>query len=124
MLRRLEKRIIVDLPTVEARKKMFMHHLPPCVIKEDHGFELNSELDYDLLAEVFRDEFFFGSLIQNLNKLFSLDKQTDGYSGSDIQLVCKEAAMKTIRKVFAVLENLNESKTLLIYKEHLVYIQF
>ncbi len=35
-------------------------------------------------------------------------KLTDGYSGSDIKLVCKEAAMKSVRKVFAVLENLNE----------------
>ncbi len=61
MLRRLEKRIIVDLPTVEARKKMFMHHLPPCVIKEDHGFELNSELDYDLLAEVLKIYFYLNT---------------------------------------------------------------
>ncbi len=35
-------------------------------------------------------------------------KLTDGYSGSDIKLVCKEAAMKSVRKVFAILENLNE----------------
>ena len=33
---------------------------------------------------------------------------TDGYSGSDLKLVCKEAAMKSVRKVFAVLENLTE----------------
>lgn len=52
MLRRLEKRVIVDLPTLEARKKMLMHHLPANVIKEDKGFELSSELDYDRLAEV------------------------------------------------------------------------
>jgi katanin p60 ATPase-containing subunit A1 len=35
-------------------------------------------------------------------------KLTEGYSGSDIQLVCKEAAMRSVRKVFAVLENLCE----------------
>ncbi len=43
--------------------------------------------------------------------MFSI-KMTDGYSGSDIKLVCKEAAMKTIRKVFAVLENLTEENEL------------
>lgn len=29
---------------------------------------------------------------------------TDGYSGSDIKLVCKEAAMRPVRKVFDKLE--------------------
>lgn len=90
MLRRLEKRILVDLPTPEARKRMFTHHLPPSVIKEN-GLTLSSELDYDRLAEA-----------------------TDGYSGSDIKLVCKEAAMKTVRKVFAVLENLTAGKSHLL----------
>jgi len=63
---------------------MLQHHLPPNVIKEN-GLILNSELDYNRLAEL-----------------------TDGYSGSDLKLVCKEAAMKSVRKVFAVLENLSE----------------
>lgn len=31
-------------------------------------------------------------------------KKTEGYSGSDIHVVCKEAAMRPMRKIFAVLE--------------------
>jgi len=65
---------------------MLQHHLPPNVIKEN-GLILNSELDYNRLAEL-----------------------TEGYSGSDLKLVCKEAAMKSVRKVFAILENLSEGE--------------
>ena len=32
---------------------------------------------------------------------------TEGYSGSDIQLVCKEAAMKRVRQVFDRLESIS-----------------
>nr|XP_006817524.1 PREDICTED: katanin p60 ATPase-containing subunit A-like 2-like [Saccoglossus kowalevskii] len=81
MLRRLEKRILVDLPTLEARRNMFQTHLPN-VINPDQPLQLKSDLDYDLLAQ-----------------------RTDGYSGSDIKLVCKEAAMRPIRKIFDILES-------------------
>ena len=52
MLRRLEKRILVDLPTTKARKAMFNLHLPKVVIPKEGGLELLTELDYDLLAKV------------------------------------------------------------------------
>lgn len=32
-------------------------------------------------------------------------QETNGYSGSDIKLVCKEAAMRPVRKIFDALEN-------------------
>ncbi|XP_013379501.1 katanin p60 ATPase-containing subunit A-like 2 [Lingula anatina] len=89
MLRRLEKRILVDLPTIEARKAMFHHHLPEVVTPAGEGLELLSELDYDSLAE-----------------------KTEGYSGSDIKLVCKEAAMRPVRKIFHALENHTEGDEL------------
>ena len=53
MLRRLEKRILVGLPTTEARHVMFEHHLPPLICTSDcNGFELTSQLDYQALAQV------------------------------------------------------------------------
>ncbi|VDI47900.1 katanin p60 ATPase-containing subunit A1 [Mytilus galloprovincialis] len=81
MLRRLEKRIIVDLPTLEARKAMFKFHLPSIVMPKEGGLELLSNVDYDVLAA-----------------------RTEYYSGSDLKLVCKEAAMRPVRKIFDALE--------------------
>ncbi|XP_042192039.1 katanin p60 ATPase-containing subunit A-like 2 [Callorhinchus milii] len=80
MLRRLEKRILVDLPTTEARQVMIQHWLPP--VSNSGGVELRTQLDYSLLGD-----------------------KTEGYSGSDIKLVCKEAAMRPVRKIFDALEN-------------------
>jgi katanin p60 ATPase-containing subunit A1 len=37
-----------------------------------------------------------------------LVEKTEGYSGSDIRLVCKEAAMQPLRRVMAVLEGRKE----------------
>ncbi|XP_078616336.1 katanin p60 ATPase-containing subunit A-like 2 isoform X4 [Branchiostoma floridae x Branchiostoma japonicum] len=81
MLRRLEKRILVDLPTKEARRAMVQFHLPK-TINQGTGVEITTDLDYEHLAD-----------------------RMEGYSGADIRLVCKEAAMMKVRKVFDVLEN-------------------
>ncbi|CAK8676728.1 unnamed protein product [Clavelina lepadiformis] len=87
MLRRLEKRIIVDLPTFEARRSMFQRFLPPC--NKEGGLVINTRLDYDKLAE-----------------------STEGYSGSDLRLVCKESAMRVVRKIFHTLEQHEEGQQL------------
>lgn len=52
MLRRLEKRVLVDLPTKEARQAMFQQFLPPTVIRENNGLVLYSDLDYTRLGNV------------------------------------------------------------------------
>lgn len=52
MLRRLEKRILVDLPTEDAREAMFKHHLPFLITPESHGLELRADVDYHTLATV------------------------------------------------------------------------
>uniref|UniRef100_A0AAY4AG36 Katanin p60 ATPase-containing subunit A-like 2 n=1 Tax=Denticeps clupeoides TaxID=299321 RepID=A0AAY4AG36_9TELE len=83
MLRRLEKRILVGMPSEPARKAMIAHWLPP--LSNTGGVDLSTDLDYDKLAE-----------------------ETEGYSGSDIKLVCKEAAMRPVRKIFDALENHQE----------------
>ena len=38
-------------------------------------------------------------------------QMTEGYSGSDIRLVCKEAAMRSVRRVFDKLEGLQETSS-------------
>lgn len=50
MLRRLEKRILVSLPSSPARQAMISHWLPP--LSCTGGVELRTVLDYEALAKV------------------------------------------------------------------------
>ena len=52
MLRRLEKRILVDLPTKAARFEMLRHHLPPVITPAEEGLHMTTNVDYESLAEV------------------------------------------------------------------------
>jgi katanin p60 ATPase-containing subunit A1 len=83
MLRRLEKRILVDLPTQPARRAMIQHYLPLEVTPPP--LQIQSDVDYNRIAGL-----------------------TTGYSGSDIMLLCKEAAMRSVRKVFDKLEEMKD----------------
>lgn len=74
LLRRLEKRILVPLPSKEAREDMIKKLIPAKMVDAD--------LDYSSFAS-------------NL----------EGYSGSDIRLVCKEAAMKPLRRLMSQIES-------------------
>lgn len=81
MLRRLEKRILVPLPDPEARRAIFEELLLP---------QLNGAVELPLDAMV---------------------KGTEGYSGSDIRIVCKEAAMRPLRRIMAILEKREQQET-------------
>ncbi|XP_026727604.1 katanin p60 ATPase-containing subunit A-like 2 [Trichoplusia ni] len=70
MLRRLEKRIHIPLPDFKTREELFQKYLSA------KNVELYPKVDFKELAS-----------------------RTDGYSGSDIKLVCKEAIMSTVRKM-------------------------
>ena len=52
MLRRLEKRILVDLPTKAARCEMLRHHLPPVITPAEEGLNITTNINYESLAEV------------------------------------------------------------------------
>ena len=50
MLRRLEKRILVDLPSQPARLAMLKHHLPPVIT--DSAFPVTTDINYERIARV------------------------------------------------------------------------
>ena len=67
MLRRLEKRIIVDLPSVMARRSMFEHYLPPEITNKSSTVKMTSNINYDFLSEVNVYEIYYVKL--NINCL-------------------------------------------------------
>ncbi|RKP02782.1 hypothetical protein CXG81DRAFT_8149, partial [Caulochytrium protostelioides] len=80
-LRRMEKRILIDVPDAPAREAM-LRRLLPADWTDGHGDPIvSAELDYAAAAT-----------------------QTEGYTGSDIRLVAKEAAMRPLREVLGQLE--------------------
>lgn len=74
VLRRLEKRVLVSLPSLEARELMLRRHL------QDRAVE---DLPYAELAQ-----------------------STEGYSGADIEVVCREGAMMPVRRLLSKLSAL------------------
>ena len=78
ILRRLEKRILVGMPTAAARALMFKSTL------EGHIDE--TAVDFTALVE-----------------------STDGYTGSDINVICREAMMRTVRAKMRKLDECAEA---------------
>lgn len=97
LLRRLEKRILVTLPTAEARAQMISANLPPKMCVDAFPYAQFAEsLTVSCLSSV-------SPILCFLPK---------GYSGSDIRLVCKEAAMKPLRRLMAEIENETDTETI------------
>ena len=74
MLRRLEKRILVPLPCLIARREMFRKNLKSVV----------ANFDFEAVAAA-----------------------TEGHSGADIDIICREATMRTVRLMIEKLERGN-----------------
>lgn len=87
LLRRLEKRILVPLPSEEDRAEMFRMMLTDDIADVNH-------IDFESLAQ-----------------------KTKGYSGSDIHLVCKEAAMEPLRRLMNQLQEEYGEQYLDVVKE-------
>jgi katanin p60 ATPase-containing subunit A1 len=80
LLRRLEKRVFVPLPGERARLKMIEGHLGGQVCEEGLGVE-------EVAGE-----------------------RTEGFSGADIKLLCKEAAMRPVRRLLVLLEKMEREE--------------
>ncbi|CCW66793.1 unnamed protein product [Phytomonas sp. Hart1] len=85
ILRRLEKRILVPLPSLEARRLIFCRILHDNVITTAEDTSSPDEFDWSRCAEL-----------------------TEGMSGADIDIICRETIMRPIRKL---LEKLEEADT-------------
>jgi SpoVK/Ycf46/Vps4 family AAA+-type ATPase len=88
-------------------------------------------LDYQKLAETTEGKQKIESEKQLLFKIKTdtKQKQTIGYSGSDIQLVCKEAAMRSLRAIFEILDLNHDDATLtdqskLMHASHIVTLVY
>jgi katanin p60 ATPase-containing subunit A1 len=99
MLRRLEKRILVPLPTEKARKTMFEKLLSSSINNE----HMAKNMMHNANETANKD----GTTNGNTINYDLLAKKTDGYSGADIRLVAKEAAMRPLRRLMSKLEQLN-----------------
>ncbi|CCW61851.1 unnamed protein product [Phytomonas sp. EM1] len=92
ILRRLEKRILVPLPSLKAREEMFhrLLHKNVVVASGNTGAAVNSADDFDWSR---------------------CAQLTEGMSGADIDIICREAMMRPIRKLLARLEGMSASSS-------------
>ena len=78
---------------------MFAHHLPHNSTDDYGHIWVNDSLDYT-----------------------DLSNRTKGYSGADIQLICKEAAMSPLRKIFDLLDKESLEQTPEGYQSSIIFL--
>jgi len=99
ILRRLEKRILVPLPSEAARAEMIRANLTANANAGGNRRARNQNGGGDTAATGGG-----GGCPLTKEELLQAAAVTEGYSGADIDIVCREATMRTIRKLIAVLE--------------------
>lgn len=83
LLRRLEKRIYVKLPDKAARKVMLETNFARHFSSLSPPCASENSIDFEYVAS-----------------------ETEGFSGADIKLLCKEAAMQPVRRILAEMERM------------------
>lgn len=96
VLRRLEKRVLVPLPSKEAREVMIREHLTG---------RMAPDIDVDLVRRNLLNVFNILSLLFVL--FIQISTRSEGYSGADMELLCREAAMRPVRRLMTKLEELS-----------------
>lgn len=113
LLRRLEKRVMVGLPDQEARYSLNIY---AC----DVFYTLIFHVLYDVwpYRTCMLEKLLIGTTHDNTTRkkalhplseevnLKEVGARTEGFSGSDIRLLCKEVAMKPVRRMMLVLEEM------------------
>ncbi|KAJ3091454.1 hypothetical protein HK102_000479 [Quaeritorhiza haematococci] len=96
VLRRLPRRILVDLPTLEERKDILN------VLLKDETLSHNQEKDVKAREKVIEE----------------IAVKTDGFSGSDLKNLCIAAALNSLRENFSDAANSESSEARVVALEH------
>jgi spastin len=84
--RRFSRRIYIQLPDLQTRKQLLQHLLSK---------QVHSLMSHDFERIATYDETDMSILIVNVN----VSRDTDGYSGSDLTSLAKDAAMGPVREL-------------------------
>ena len=111
MLRRLEKRIYIPLPDASARRQLFRLCLRSLELESDLREALalpDTEDGNSGEGRVFEynsdSHQLYRGFYMTVGILGVLAESTEGFSGADILIVCKDASMQPMRRVLQSLD--------------------